>query len=230
MGWHLFEKSSLTLERQEGVLGAAEGEYEFAALRRALINLFPDTIISQEKRSVPDRKPGHMTDWKSHDRLSNLFRKPRDGKTGRYIAHETDAHDAEEDPSSEQECEEESDLTAAFEREMDEVVSVVEELEDTLDVQDVEAEVLDECLAKNASSLELVIQYCAKHLTLFRFCYTVLAQSCAFPWCQETDAADWQGQVESVGSTIRPKAQHWAFFRVLEISKTKFCARVAQDT
>ena len=28
MGWHLFEKSHLTLERQERVLGAAEGEYE----------------------------------------------------------------------------------------------------------------------------------------------------------------------------------------------------------
>ena len=55
MGWHLFEKSSLTQERQERVLGAAEGEYEFAAFRGALIKLFPDTIISQEKRSVSDR-------------------------------------------------------------------------------------------------------------------------------------------------------------------------------
>ena len=34
--------------------------------------------------------------------------------------------------------EEESDLTTAFEREMDELASVVEVLEDTLDVQDVE--------------------------------------------------------------------------------------------
>ena len=71
---------------------------------------------------------------------SEMDSKPRDGKTGRYIAHETDAHDAEEDPNSEEEesCEEESDLTAAFEREMDELASVVEELEDTLDVEDVE--------------------------------------------------------------------------------------------
>ena len=38
----------------------------------------------------------------------------------------------------EESCDEESDLTAAFEREMDELASVVEELEDTLDVQDVE--------------------------------------------------------------------------------------------
>ena len=38
MGWHLFEKSNLTLERQDRVLAAAEGEYEFAAIRGALIN------------------------------------------------------------------------------------------------------------------------------------------------------------------------------------------------
>ena len=42
--------------------------------------------------------------------------------------------------SSEEEesCEEESDLTAASEREMDELASVLGELEDTLDVEDVE--------------------------------------------------------------------------------------------
>ena len=77
MGWHLFEKSSLTLERQERVLGVAGGEYEFATIRGALIKLFPDTIISQEKRSVPDRKPGHVTDRKTNDRFKNRFRKPR---------------------------------------------------------------------------------------------------------------------------------------------------------
>ena len=39
--------------------------------------------------------------------------------SGRYTARETDAHDAGEDPDSEQaeSCEEESDLTTAFERE-----------------------------------------------------------------------------------------------------------------
>ena len=117
------------------MLGAAEGEYEFPAIRGALIKLFLDTIISQEKRSAPDSKP---TDRKPDDRFKNRFRKPRDGKTGRYAAHETDAHDAEEDPNSDEEesCEEESDLTTAFEREMDELASVVEELEDTLDVED----------------------------------------------------------------------------------------------
>ena len=33
MGWHLSEKSSLTLERQERVLGAAEGAYDISAIR-----------------------------------------------------------------------------------------------------------------------------------------------------------------------------------------------------
>ena len=116
VGWLLFEKSSMTLERQERVLGAAEGEFEFAAIRRALIKLFPDTMISQEKQSAPDRKPGHVTDRRQNDRCKSRFRKPRHGKTGRYTAHETDAQDAEEDPNSEKEesCEEESDLTTAL--------------------------------------------------------------------------------------------------------------------
>ena len=79
-------------------------------------------------------------DWRRNDRFRNRLRIPQDGKTGRYTAHEIDAYDAEEDPNSEEgeSCEEESDLTTAFEREMDELASVVEELEDTLDVQDVE--------------------------------------------------------------------------------------------
>ena len=55
MGWHLFEKSNLTLGRQERVLMVAEGEYDFTAIRGALIKLFHDTIINQEKRSSPDR-------------------------------------------------------------------------------------------------------------------------------------------------------------------------------
>ena len=80
-------------------------------------------MISQEKRSAADRKP---TVRRPNDRFKNRFRRPRDGKTERYTAHETDAHDAEKDPNSEEEesCEDESDLTAAFEREMDELDSV----------------------------------------------------------------------------------------------------------
>ena len=100
----------------------------------ALIKLFPDTMISQEN------KQGHVTDRQTTDRFKNRFRKPRDGKSGRYTAHETDARDTEEDPNSEEEesGEEETDLTAAFEREMDELASVMEEVEDALNVQDVE--------------------------------------------------------------------------------------------
>ena len=71
MGWHLFEKSSLTLARQERVSGAAEGEYDFAAIRGALIKLFPDTTISHEKRPTPDRKP---MDRRPNDRFKNRFR------------------------------------------------------------------------------------------------------------------------------------------------------------
>ena len=59
-----------------------------------------------------------MTDRRPNDRSKNRFRKPRDGETGRYTAHETDAHDAEEDQNSEEEesCEEESNLTTAIEK------------------------------------------------------------------------------------------------------------------
>ena len=138
MGWHLFRKEQFDPGATRAcVLGAAEGENEFAAVRGALIKLFPDTISIQEKRSTPDRTP---MDRRPNDRFRNRFRKPRDGKTGRDTAHETDAHDAEEIPNSEEEesCEEESDLTAAFHRKMDELVSAVAELGDTLDVQDVE--------------------------------------------------------------------------------------------
>ena len=47
MDWHLFEKSILTMERLERVLAAAESEYEFAAVRGALIKLFLNTVINQ---------------------------------------------------------------------------------------------------------------------------------------------------------------------------------------
>ena len=65
MNWHLLEKSNVTRERLERVLGGAEGEYEFAAGRGALIKLFPNTIIKKEKRPATDRKPSQVTDLKS---------------------------------------------------------------------------------------------------------------------------------------------------------------------
>ena len=58
MGWDPSEKSNLTLKRQERVLGAAEGEYEFAAIRGASIKLFPDTILSQRKTLSSMSKAG----------------------------------------------------------------------------------------------------------------------------------------------------------------------------
>ena len=73
MDWHLFDKSNLSLDRQERVLGAAEGEYEFAAVREALIKLFPDTIINPES---------HVTDRKANDRFGNGIRKPLTGRLG----------------------------------------------------------------------------------------------------------------------------------------------------
>ena len=63
------KKSNMSHERQERVSGTAEGELEFAAIRGALIKLFLDTIIRHEKRSVLDRKPGHVTGRKSSDRF-----------------------------------------------------------------------------------------------------------------------------------------------------------------
>ena len=90
MSWHLFVKSYLTPERHERVLGCAESEYEFAAIRGALIKLFPHTITNQKRRSVPDRKLGRVIDRKTNDRFRNRFLKPRDGRTGRYTAYETD--------------------------------------------------------------------------------------------------------------------------------------------
>ena len=74
------------------------------------------SFTSQETRSVLERKPSDVSDRKTNDRFRNRSRKPRDGKTGRHTAHETDAHDADEDPNSEEveSCEDESDLMAAF--------------------------------------------------------------------------------------------------------------------
>ena len=86
MGWHLFEKSRLTLERQERVLEATEGDDESAAIRGALIKLFPDTIISKETRSAPDRKPGHVTDQKSNDRLTKKIESAAIVTRGRGVA------------------------------------------------------------------------------------------------------------------------------------------------
>ena len=87
VGWHLFERSNLTLERRERVLGCSEGKYGFAAIRGALIKLLHDTIISQEKRSVPDRKQGHVTDRKTNERAQTPRRKSRVRKSQTQRQH-----------------------------------------------------------------------------------------------------------------------------------------------
>ena len=46
MGWRLFE-TSLALERQERLLGAGKGEYDFGGTRSALIKHVPNSIICQ---------------------------------------------------------------------------------------------------------------------------------------------------------------------------------------
>ena len=84
-------------------MGAAEGECEFAAIRGVLIKLFLDTVFSQEKRSVPDRKPRHVSDRKPNYRFKKRFRKLCDGKSVRYMAREPDARDTEDGPNSEEE-------------------------------------------------------------------------------------------------------------------------------
>ena len=43
-----------------------------------------------------------MADQRTSDRFWNRFFKPRDGRTGRYTAHETDARDDDEDENSEE--------------------------------------------------------------------------------------------------------------------------------
>ena len=40
-------------------------------------------------------------------------------------------------------------------------------------------------LAKNAASLELGVQYCARQLTSFQLRFMELTHSCEFPSCQE---------------------------------------------
>ena len=82
LGW-LFEKGNLTLERQERVLGCAEGECEFAAIRGALIKSAKKNAQFQTESQVMCLTGSQMTDSRTD------FRKPRDGKSGRYTAHVT---------------------------------------------------------------------------------------------------------------------------------------------
>ena len=99
--------------RQEQFDSRATGTCVGAAVRRALIKLFLDTIISHEKRSVPDREPSHVSDRKPNDRFKNRFRKPVTGSEG-VTRLTKPMHVTEEDPNPEEEesGEEETNLTA----------------------------------------------------------------------------------------------------------------------
>ena len=96
---YLFEKSKLTPDRLFGVAG---GENDFAAIRIAVIELFPDSIICQEKRSFDERKSYPVGDRKSN-RQRTWLNKPRDGRTGRCRAHETGAREEDGEMCSEEE-------------------------------------------------------------------------------------------------------------------------------
>ena len=54
VGWHLFEKSNLTLEHRRAAI-------------RAVIERFPDSIIGPENRPVHERKSYLVADRKSND-------------------------------------------------------------------------------------------------------------------------------------------------------------------
>ena len=126
------------------------------------------------------------------------------GGLGVHTAHETDAHDAEEDRNFEEEesCEEESDLTAAFELEMDEQALVVEELEDTLDVQDVEdlrelSESMYEGLATIRETHAKLRENEESRLPAFLVCLF----SCSFRFA--TCLFEWHWPRERKGQTLR---------------------------
>ena len=91
-GWHLFEKSALSLERQERLLGLSDGEYDYAKIRRGLVKLFPDHIIAGERRAEPrpfqrtfQSSRGRGFGDKGHGKGKNSVR----GDRGRFVAHET---------------------------------------------------------------------------------------------------------------------------------------------
>ena len=60
-------------------------------------------LLSRIELDTIRRSTGADKDTQPNDRFKNRFRKPRDGKSGRYTAHETDARDTEDDPNSEEE-------------------------------------------------------------------------------------------------------------------------------
>ena len=90
-----FQKSNLTLERQERLLEAAIGEADFAAMRGILIKLFPDSIICEEQRSIADRRSQPIADRQEGDCDRYRLFAPRDGRTRRCTVCGTEDHEDE---------------------------------------------------------------------------------------------------------------------------------------
>ena len=95
--------SNLTVERQERVLGAAEGEYDCTDVRGSLMKLFPGSIICQGKRPLPGRRSQPVADRKQGDRNRNRFLKHRDVRTGWCTVHEAEAYEDEDEDYSDEE-------------------------------------------------------------------------------------------------------------------------------
>ena len=144
LGWHLFEKSNLTTERQERLLGHTEGEYEYRAVRRGLLKLFPDTVILQEKRQDPmGRGGGKGAPGKPSQKFGGRWgNRGRDHRTGRFQAHAAEEEQDEEqgEPEEEQDYDQDEgeDVSQAFDREMDALAAMVDECADTIDENDLE--------------------------------------------------------------------------------------------
>ena len=64
------------------MLGAAGDDYEFAAIRIALIKLSPDSIMGQENEHLPGTKVVSRVRLEAERSLPEGFHKLRDGRKG----------------------------------------------------------------------------------------------------------------------------------------------------
>ena len=89
-GWHLLEKSALSLERQERLLGLSDGEYDNAKIRRGLVKLFPGHIIAGEKRDAPKKLtfPEYRPSRGRFGKGGGTGNNYNHGDRGRFVEHE----------------------------------------------------------------------------------------------------------------------------------------------
>ena len=123
------------LEKNEALLSQLPASSPMCRL-----GLFPLLVITSKGWHSPTgSRIQQVPSTYTHNRLPciSLARVLR--HAGRSVWKRTITFRSRKTSSEEEEsCDEESDLTAASEREIDELASVVEGLEDTLDVEDVE--------------------------------------------------------------------------------------------